>query len=308
MFVSVCDGLDPDVLCFLCLQPAVDYRGLVVTGMRRVTVTQATDMYRVEGLCYKEGCLFVVDGGRQWSDGIGTDSFSLTVYRVEPDSGDITHLDTLTVWEKSYPWTMRPRVDHHAHRVFIPCFREKGVIVACLDGDRLVRERSLTCVKDPISVDVMTPDTVYVGDRDSKRVHVVDIRDDRITATLDKPDTVSQWDSPQCLAVLGDSVMVYYFDMETILVVYRHGSPTPVKVIPPPGGLKWPRAINTDFYSNYMVTYDDAKSVIIIDSNGDVRHKLNIPDTDSKPRDCAVVIRQLWVACDNGDIVIMSSQ
>ena len=44
--------------------------------------------------------------------------------------------------------------------------------VARLDGDRLVRERTLTCVRVAISVDVMSPDTVYLGDRDSRIVHV----------------------------------------------------------------------------------------------------------------------------------------
>ncbi len=302
MFVSVCDVLDPDVLCFLYLQPAVDYRGLVVTGRRRVT--QAGYESRVDGLCYREDCLYVLKVREESASVI---NYNLIVYSVESDSGHIARLDTLTVQEDTgWTWHMHPRMDHHSHRVFIPCF-EKGVIVARLDGDRLVIERSLTCVKDPITVDVMTPDTVYVGDRDSNRVHVVDIRDDRITATLDKPDTVHQRDSPIMLAVLGDSVMVYYYFIENTLVVYRHGSPTPVKVIPPPGGLKGVTAINTDFHSNYMVTYGgDPKSVIIIDSNGVLRHTINIPFTDIQ--DCAVVNRQLWVLCHNGDIAIMASQ
>ncbi len=197
-------------------------------------------------------------------------------------------------------------MDRHSRRVFVPCY-DSGVTVARLDGDRLVSERTLTCVEWAISVDVMSPDTVYVGD--SKRVHVVSVTDDRKLSTLDKPDT-ARGESLHSLAVLGDSVMVCYGP--STLVVYRHGSPAPVRVIPHPGGLEWVTAVSTDCRSNYIVTDIMTRSVFIIDSDGKLRHRVNIPDTDSdtysEPMDCAVVNRQLWVGCYNGDIVIMSSQ
>ena len=301
MFIFVRDLFKPEVLCFLCLQPAVDYRGLAVTGRR--SVTQAGDW--LCGLCYSEDCLYVVEG-REESDRY---SWNLTVHRVQSDSGHITRLDTLTVVEAVY-WlqSLCPRVDRHSRRVFVPC-QGSGVTVARLDGDRLVRERTLTCVRKAISVDVMSPDTVYVGDWSSDSVHVVSITDDRIISTLDKPDT-ARGDRPYSLAVLGDSVMVCYG--HSTLVVYRHGSPAPVRVIPHPGGLERVTAVSTDCHSNYIITHIMTRSVFIIDSDGKLRHRVNIPhtdsDTDSRLRDCAVVNRQLWVGCLNGDIIIMSSQ
>ncbi len=295
MFISVHDLFDPDMLCFLCLQPAVDYRGLAVTGSRKVT--QAGD--ELQGLCYSEGCQYVVEGQGK----LGRDSTSLTVYRVQSDSGDITWLDTLTGLGEG-GWC--PRVDRYNHRVFVPC-RYSGVTVARLDGDRLVRERTLTCVS-AISVGVMSADTVYVGDYDSYRVHVVDIRNDRITATLETPDTVRG--VPASLAVLGDSVIVCYGNFFP-LVVYRHGGSSPIRVIPLPVGLKYVYAISTDCHSNYLVTDWQTRSVFVIDTNGDLRDTVNIHtdrDTDSWPEDCAVVNRQLWVGFRNGYILMMSSQ
>ncbi len=63
-------------------------------------------------------------------------------------------------------WSVSPRVEHLSQWVLIPCgFR--GVTVARLDGDSLIRERTLTCVRHAVSVDVMPSDTVYVCDLDS---------------------------------------------------------------------------------------------------------------------------------------------
>ncbi len=295
--MSVCDLLDPDVLFFLCLQPAVDYRGLVVRGRRRVTLQAG---YRLRGLCYSEDCLYVVE----WEEA-GRFSLRLTVHRVQSDSGHITRLDTLTgLWESGCLWSVCPRVDRHSRRVFVPCL-DSGVTVARLDGDRLVRETILTCVWDATSVDVMSPDTVYVGGMNSRSVHVVDIRDDRIISTLEKPDAVrAEW--PYSLEVLGDSVMVWY--ARQTLVLYRYGSPAPVRVVPRPGGLERVTAVSTDCRSNYIVIDRVTRSMFIIDNTGELRQKINIPDTDIRPRDCAVVKRQLWVGCRDGDIVILSSQ
>ncbi len=299
VFISVCDLFDPDVLCFLCLQPVLDCRGLAVTGKRRVT--QAGDT--LSGLCYSEGFLYVVEWQRQSA----IFSLSLTVYHVQSDNGHLTRLDTLTgLGEGEWLVSLCPRVDRHSHRVFVPC-RDSGVTVARQEGDRLVREKTLTCVSDAISVDVMSPDTVYIGDWHSGSVHVVNIRDDRKTSTLEKQDIV-RGKPPLSLAVLGDSVMVGYGYGVSTLVLYRHGSPAPVRVIPRPGGLEYVTAVSTDCRCNYTVTDDETKSVFIIDADGELRHTVNIPDTDSRPRDCAVVDRQLWMGCYNGDIVIMSSQ
>ena len=258
--------------------------------------------YELRGLCYNENCLYVVEGRREKS---GRYSCSLTVHTVQSDSGHITRLDSLTgLGESHWPLYMHPRVDRYSRRVFVPC-RDSGVIVARLDGDRLVRERTLTCVRYANSVDVMSPDTVYVGDSDN--VHVVSITDNRIISTLDKPDTV-RGEGPNSFSVLGDSVMVGYGISDPTLVLYRHGSPAPVRVIPRPGGLDNVTAVSTDCRSNYVLTDYKTRSMLIIDAGGNLQHTVNIPDTDSGPVDCAVVNRQLWMGCQNGDIVILSSQ
>ncbi len=220
----------------------------------------------LDGLCYSEGCLYVV---ARWEES-GRSSISLTVYRVQSGSGDLTRLNTLTGLETG-DWMecQCPCVDRHSHRVFVPC-PGSGVTVARLEGDRLVRERTLTCVRDAVSMDVMSPDTVYVGDEDNCSVHVVDVRDDRITSTLETPDTVRRDQWPRSLAVLGDSIMVSYGDYT--LVVYRHGSPVPVRVIPHPEGLKFASTVSTDCRSNYIVTDYRTRSVFVIYTNGKLYH------------------------------------
>ncbi len=236
----------------------------------------------------------------------GRDSYILAVYRIQRDSGDITLMDKLKLGTGEWPLYVCPRVDRHSRRVFIPC-SGSGVTVAHLDGDRLAREKILTCVGAPMCVDVMSPDTVYVGGGSSGSVHVVDVRDDRITMTLEKPDTVSdKW--PRSLAVLGKSVMVSYGDYpDATLVVYRHDGASPVSVIPQPEGLKAVTAVTTDCHSKFLVTDSQTKSVFVMDVRRNIRHKLNI-DTNRDIVDCVVVNRQLWVGCHNGDIVIMSGQ
>ncbi len=278
------------------LQPAIDYSGLTETGRKKIQAGE-----QLTGLCYSsDGCLYVV-GHREVVP--GRYSVSLAVYQVHRDSGDITLLDRLEMWKTYLLWFVCPRVERHSRRVFVPC-RDRGVIVVCLYGDRLVRERTLTCVKEADGVDVMSPDTIYVCDWLSNSVHVVDVRDDRITTTLKKPDTVKDgW--PHSLAVLGDSVLVGYTG--GTLVFYHHGSPAPVRVIPHPRGLQVLSAVSTDCQRHFMLADYKTKSILVIDVNGELRHTVNI-NTDSETRDCAVVNRQLWVGCYNGDIILMSSQ
>ncbi len=277
------------------LQPTVDYCGLEVTERRRIT--QAG--YWLEGLCYSNGALYVGDRREVKSGG---HSYSLAVYFVQ--SGDITLLDRLELGT-GYWWPLSPRVDRHSRRVFVAC-GDSGVTVARLDGDRLVRERTLTCVRDAVSVDVMSADTAYVGDRDSHNVCVVDVRNDRITSTLETPDSV-KGKTPYSLAVLGDSVMVRYGYPNTTLVVYSHGSHGLVRVIPNPGGLQFVSAVSTDCHSNFLVTDIRTESVFVMDASGNLRHSVNI-SAGSGPVDSAVVNRQLWAGCDNGNVVIMSSK
>ncbi len=252
------------------------------------------------GLCCTADWLHIVEGRQVESSGY---SWSLAVYQVDSDSGDITLLDRLELEMGEQRLSVCPRVDRHSWRVFVP-LRGSGVTVARLDGDRLIRHKTLTCVRDAVSVDVKSPDEVYVSDWSSRSVYIVNVRDDRITSVLEKPETVSdEW--PRRLAVLGDSVMVGYTG--SILVVYHHGSPAPVRVIPRPAGLGEVIAISTDWHSNFLLTDYDTSCLFAMDVDGNVRHKVNI-DSDSMTEDCAVVRRQPWVGCRNGDIVIMSSQ
>ncbi len=256
---------------------------------------------RLNGLCYSDGALYVRE---RWKITKDRSIYSLAVYRIQ---SDITLLDRLKL-EMSVLWySVSPRVDRHSQHVFVPC-RDSGVTVVRLDRDRLVRKRTLTCVKDAVSVDVMSTDNAYVGDYDSESVHVVDIINDRITLTLEKPD-IGKDNLPHSLAVLGDSIMVAYGYTDPTLVVYRHGSPAPVRVIPRPGGLQELTVVSTDCHSlKFLLTDNVTNSVFVIDENGELHHRVNIDTESSTLSDCAVVNRQLWVGCYSGDIIMMSSQ
>ncbi len=253
--------------------------------------------YRLAGLCYCDGCLYVTECSLVESD---THSNTLAAYRVHTDSGDITLLDRLdlrTSVQSSF--SRSPRVDRHSHRVFVPC-GHYGITVARLHGDRLVRERTLTSVIPAVSVDVMFPDTVYMNTFHS--VHIVDVRDDRITLTLQKPDTKHL---PTCLAVMGDSIIVG--DIDGTLILYRHGNCAPVRIISCPGGLQHMHAVSTDRQSHFMLTDISKSSVLVMDVNMNLLHTVKIR-SQFMPLECTVVNSQLWVGCLLGDIVILSSQ
>ena len=294
---------------FCLLQPPINYSGLTERGRRKVQAD-----YRLHGLCYSYGYLFVA-GHRLESDMCRTGLF---VYRVQGDSDDITLLDYLDMDMRKPHWHPHPRVDHHRWRVFIP-WNDSNVIVVRLAGDKLVRDRTLTCISRVRSVDVMSSDTVYVSNWEF--VHTVDVREDKITSILEKPETMRDHDRmPVGLTVLGDSVLVNY---SSAVVLYYHGSPAPVRVI----GLShtWlglNAAVSTDHHQHFLVyTSPNTKfvdtgkmtgtsmvaSVLVMDVSGNVRHTIQI-DTDSYIRDCAVVNRQLWLASKDGNIIIMSSQ
>ncbi len=197
---------------------------------------------------------------------------------------------------------MCPHVDRLSQQVFVPCWGN-GVTVARLDSERLEREGTLTCVRFTFSVDVMSPNTIFVCEASSDSVYVVDVRNDRLISRLETPDTV-RGKMPYRLSVLGDSVIVDYGDTVHTLVVYRHGGPA--RVIPHPGGLKVVTPVSTDWQRHFLLTDYGNKSVFVMDASGKLHHTVNI-DTVSELRDCAVINRKLWVGCGNGDIVIMSS-
>ncbi len=268
------------------------------------------------GLCYSGGCLYVAEWQRTKSCPRKY-SFFLAAHLVQGDSGEITPLDRLELWTNRGDLTLLeldrlerwasacPRVERHSQQVFVPC-RGSGVVVAHLDGDRLVRKRTLACVKKACSVDVMSQDTVYVCDYDTKRVCVVDVRDDSITSMLETPDKVRH-DLPNSLAVLGSSVMVGY--KYGTVVVYHHGSLAPVRVISHIGELDCVSAVSTDCQQHFLVTDSFSKFVYILDASGNVRHQIKmVYDTWVRPHpvDCAVVNKELWVGSLNGYIIITS--
>ncbi len=254
------------------------------------------------GLCYSEGRLYtlemrLIETGRY--------SYDFAVYSVHRDSGDVALLDRLELWETDVQWNVSPRVDRHSRRVFVPI--ESGVTVARLDDHRLVRQRTLTCVSVAVGVDVLPPDTICVCDGRNKSVHIVDVRNDRITSTLEKPDTTRDED-PARLAVLGDRVMVCYSGLGP-LVVYRHGSPAPVRVIPHPLGMhNHVRDVSTDCQHHFLLLLTNG-TLFALDMSGNILHTVNIDDNFKMGLvGYAVVNRQLWAAFNNGDIAIMSSR
>ncbi len=269
----------------------------------------------MDGLCHSEGFLFTGERQKKTTDSY---MFSLAVYQVKSNSGDITLLDRLDLWEGKL-WSVRPRVELHSRRVFIPNpGTNKGVTVVHLENGRLVKHRPLTCARSACCVDVMSPRTLYACD--SRKAYAVDIADDKITLELEKPgEKCGRLDS---LAVLGKSVIVCYRNMrKDIAAVYRDGSSNPIKIIlrehgeephAHPGELHPVYTASTDRHRHFIVTDDATDYVFVIDISGKLLHTVNI-DTESteqtiKRVDCAVVNQQLWLGYNNGDIGIMSSQ
>ncbi len=258
--------------------------------------------YKLCGLCYSDGKLYTMEQGQ----GLNARTYTLAVYQVHNNSGDITLVDRLVLtdlWPR-YLFSEKPlfvclRVESHSQCVFLPIFG-RGVLVAHLDGDRLARKKILTCTRVPRSVAVMSPNTVYACD--NRRVHIVDVRSDRTVSYLEIPEG----NLPDQVAVLGDTALVSYFDGPTV-VVYRHGSLTPVRVISLPERLRYLPAITSDGQRYFLMTDNKTKSVFVVDDSGNLCYKVNI-ESESTPMNCVVVNRQLWVRCRNGDIVIMSSQ
>ena len=235
-------------------------------------------------------------------------TYTLAVYQVHNDSGDITPAGRLRlVFPNLKPdlRSMHPRVECHSQWVFLPVFGI-GVLVAHFADDRLDRKTILTYSgydyePQPTSVAVMSPNTVYVCD--NRRVHIVDVRSDRTVSYLEN----TQGNLPCQVAVLGDTVLVSYIHGHTLAVYSHGGSLTPVRVISFPERLRELSAITSDGQLYFLMTDCKTKSVFVVDGSGNHPYKVNV-ESESRAMDCVVVNRQLWVGCLNGDIVIMSSQ
>ncbi len=225
----------------------------------------------------------------------------------------LVRLDTLDFEEFIVGGYMQPGVGHNTDLIYISVFdaRERGSMYEVkYESNKLALGRHLTCVKDSGGLAVISADTLYVYDRHDKTVCLVDLNQDRVTARLHVPYGLSIPGQIQ-IAVLGDTILASY---GSNLVIYRHGIPTPVKLVPTPYGL-WAAFISTDNHSAFLVFSWSSSDVRVMDISGKLIHTIPVPEgrhpihgDRSGVRACTVVGRQLWVACINGDMVVMSSQ
>ncbi len=282
------------------LQPPVDYLRLKIVGRKGIRERDDFIEDDLRGFCFFEGKIFVV-----FAPDSGVDGCSIGVYRARFHEGVgaiITHLDSMALAVDCRAYVRCPHVNRHNSRVFIPC-KDDGVLVARLEADSLVRENTLTCVNKPHDMAVISPNMVYISDWDSDTVKVVDVTRDVITTTLKKPDE-ARYKRPFRLAALGDSIMVTYDG--PILVVYHHDNIDPIRVIHTPEGLQNVSSISTDGRDHFLLTDCETRSLFVVNVKGTFKRRINI-NTDSKTLACAVVGRQLWVGCSNGDLIFMSS-
>ncbi len=252
-------------------------------------------------MCYFSGRLYLVTGRRN----------KLQVYSVN-DQDTITLLDTLHMPDL----LDTPRVDRQSGRIYIACYGD-GVFVVKYDGSKLLIVTTLRCVKDVTSLAVVSPDTLYVCDENSKTICLVDVIKDRVIQRLQKPLEVHQY-IDTCSAFLGDTLLVCHklcsmtkspsksSSFSTPLVIYRHGASTPGKVISPPKGVSWVGGPTTDNHSNFLLIGGHPLSVYVLDISGGLIHTIPI-FAGSRLIDCTVVGEKLWVGCENGEIIVMSS-
>ncbi len=137
----------------------------------------------------------------------------------------------------------------------------------------------------------------------------VDATQDRVTARLQEPQGVEDM-GPTYIAVLGDTVLVVYtgiFDLGKKVVMFRPGVSISGKVLPRPEGMGDVSGLTTDHHSSFLLV--GVRTVYVLDISGNLTHTILafIPGY-RLPWDCTVVGEQLWVGCDTGDIIVMSSQ
>ncbi len=245
-------------------------------------------------MCYFSGRLYTTEVQEKTKSVV----FRLAVYSVT-GLDTVTLLDTLDL--KGQP--TEPRICHQSDRVYLSC-KSIGVYVVKYDGSQLVHIATLRHVGEPSGLAVVSPDTLYMCDKTSKTVCLVNVTQDRVTTKLENPVKVG-YSRPFNIAVLGDMVLVGYGSDE--LAIYRHGVPTPCKLPPKPQGLKDITSLSTDHHSRFLLVDRISDTLYVLDISGNVTHTISIPG-DRKPHDCTVVGGQTWVGCGNGDIIVMSPQ
>ena len=191
--------------------------------------------------------------------------YRLVVYSVS-NQGSVTQLDTLELEGLA----AEPRVDRQTGWVYIPCM-SRGVCVVRYNGSKLVPVTTLKCVTWCDSLAVVSTNTLYVCDSERDAVYLVDVPQDMVTDRLHKPQEVMGLKAC-CLAVLGGTVLVKYGrspwacwgEADPRLVIYRHGIPTPGKLIPWPHGLGDVPRLTSDHHSSFLLPNYKSRSVYVL--------------------------------------------
>ena len=245
--------------------------------------------------------------------------YRLSTYALDKDKKKLKRLDSLTLETTRFGsrgvWW--PRSDPRERCVYLPCEGD-GLMVLRWEGGRVVKTKTLTCVTSAVSVAVMSSRCLYVGDGQNRDVCVIDVLQDRITDRLSVPKGF-EGKYPLRLTSLGDNVLVGYeyipaFDgppfgrlsqyLDT-LVLYKHPSRVPVRVVHPEG-LKHMEGIGSDKHSKFLMVDRFTHLVFVLDAKGAVSRKVFIPG-DKVLMDSAVADGKLWLACEAGEIIAMSS-
>ncbi len=257
--------------------------------MLRECQGQMTD--NVRGMCFYNGLLY-------------TSNYKIPIYDLVPRSkvsvyggineDNLIHLDTMDTDGMGIP-----SVDHHTGQFYFPSFTD-GVRVVRYNGTKL-RVVKVINLRGVHRIAVVSSDALYVCDHEM--VYLVDVNQDRVTAILQAPSELSDR-TPRCIAVLGDTILVaYYFELhhEENLVIYRHGIPTPGRMVPLPPGLRSVSGLSTDNHHCFLVTDVQSSTVFVLNLNGKLIRVIRLPVNDAV--DCTVVNGQLLVLRQYGRLV-----
>ena len=213
-------------------------------------------------MCYDEGKLYVLFFNEV--------TVSYTLY-VTDGNGDI--LASMRLEGHAY----EACVDARDHRIYIP-MGSSGVLVVYLDGNKLVTEKTITCVSSAVSVGLTSSDSMYVCNVPKKAVYLVDNSLDKIVGELFSP-----YGTPYHVAAIRDAVLVHY--QGNVLVLYEHGISATGKTLHECRVSV--RVINTDGIHFLLPLGTDIISV-------DVEGILSMKDFQQYASYCVVTGQQLW--------------
>ncbi len=262
-------------------------------------------------MCYGDNTLFALERPR------AGDSYSLTAYSLRGEKPNLAPIDTLSLGcrmstSRGAWW---PRLDPQEHLVYVPC-EHHGVLVIKWTGEKMVKTGDLKCVASAVAVAVVSRHFLYVADETRSTVCLVDTKADRITSRLEFPETLGGL-ARYRLAILGDTLLVGCEDINfpnrkrrsrnlTNLVMYKHGTSSPVKLFQPEG-LRHLEGLSTDNHSKFLLTDRLANAVFVMGARGDVCQIHGLHLSDLVPIDSFVRDGQLFVGCENGSVFVMSN-